>query len=415
MAAQLDAPTRAIITACIPALEAHGLDITREMYARLLADPAIGALFNRSHQNSGEQPTALALAVLTYARNINNLSSLAGMIERIAEKHVGLNILPEHYPLVGAALLGAIQHVLGDAATPDIMQAWAKGYQFLADVLINRESQLYKATEQAPGGWAGWRAFTITARTVESPKVTSFVLTPADGQPVLRHKPGQYLSFNITVPGHGTQRRTYSISSAANGTDYRISVSRAPQGLVSNWLHDHAPVGTQVLVSAPAGSFTLAQPVQEPAPLVLLSAGVGLTPFMAMLDSATTAGAAGPKRHYIHGTHSAQTEAFGPHIRALAAKGLVQADVFYTHGAEHPAPLATTQPPASAVRTHNGRITPAWVRTNTPAESVFYICGPEEFMEEMISGLQATGVPETHIKYEVFGPATTLEDTMNAA
>lgn len=410
MTAQLDDQTRAIITACVPALEAHGLDITREMYARLLADPAISALFNRSHQKNGEQPTALALAVLTYARHINDLSGLTGMIERIAEKHVGLNILPEHYPHVGTALLGAIKHVLGDAATPDIMQAWANGYQFLADVLINRESQLYKANEEAPGGWTGWRAFTITNRTVESEKVTSFELTPVDGKPVLRHKPGQYLSFNITVPGQGAQRRNYSISSAPNGTSYRISVSRAPHGLVSNWLHDHAAQGTQLLVSAPAGSFTL--PAATTAPAVLLSAGVGLTPFVSMLDTAATQGCAAPALQYIHGTHSAQTEAFGPHIRTLAEKGLVRADVFYTHGStQH----ATPAPHATGIQVHNGRICPTWVRENTPADAVYYVCGPEGFMQDMISGLKATGVPESRIKHEVFGPATTLEDTLNAA
>ncbi|MCX2561673.1 NO-inducible flavohemoprotein [Acetobacter farinalis] len=407
MVALLDDKTRALVTACVPALEAHGVDITSEMYKRLLADPAISALFNTSHQKNGTQPTALALAVLAYARNINSLDKLGTMVERIAEKHVGLNILPEHYPHVGRALLGAIAHVLGDAATPEIMDAWAKAYGFLADVLINRESQIYEAHEAAPGGWAGWRSFTIRARTQESETVTSFDLVPTDGKPVMAHVPGQYLSFNITVPGHGSQRRNYSISSAPNGHSYRISVRRADGGVVSPWLHDSAQVGTELLVSAPAGSFTL--PTPQPASVVLLSAGVGLTPFIAMLDAC--ASNAGAPLHFIHGTHNPQTEAFGPLVRDLAAKGRVKADIFYTGipadaAASHSAPGTTA---------HTGHITPEWLRANTAVGALYYICGPDAFMQEMITGLRAAGVPEDRLRHEVFGPATTLEDALHAA
>ncbi|GAN69254.1 NO-inducible flavohemoprotein [Acetobacter orleanensis] len=418
MTASLDDKTRAIVTACVPALEAHGLDITTEMYKRLLADPAISALFNSAHQKNGSQPTALALAVLAYARNINSLDKLGDMVERIAEKHVGLNILPEHYPHVGTALLGAIAHVLGDAATPEIMDAWAKAYGFLADVLINRESQIYKAHEAAPGGWAGWRSFTIQNRTQESALVTSFELMPTDGKPVMAHTPGQYLSFSLDVPGHGNQRRNYSISSAPNGHSYRISVRRADNGLVSGWLHDSAQVGTELQVSAPAGSFTLPSPQTEP--VVLLSAGVGVTPFIAMLESRAArlaaaaqgcpAGAQGPV-HFIHGTDTPQTEAFGALVRSLSAKNVANADIFYTHT---PADALASQT-TSGTTAHAGRITPQWVKNNSPADAFYYICGPEAFMQDMIAGLHAAGVPEDRLRHEVFGPATTLDDALNAA
>lgn len=124
MTSPLDDKTRGIIKACVPALEAHGLAITTEMYRRLLANPDIRDLFNISHQKDGEQPRALALAVLAYARNIDNLGAMAGAVERIAEKHVGLNILPEHYPYVADALLGAIAHVLG---MPQHPKSWMPG------------------------------------------------------------------------------------------------------------------------------------------------------------------------------------------------------------------------------------------------------------------------------------------------
>src|SRR6478735_7936039 len=144
MPAPLSPATVAIIKATVPALEAHGLTITKRMYERLFQNAEIRDLFNQSHHGeTGSQPKALAQAVLAYARNIDNLSALAPAVERIAQKHVGLNILPEHYPHVAEALLGAIKDVLGDAATHEILAAWGEAYWFLAHVLIGRETAIY--------------------------------------------------------------------------------------------------------------------------------------------------------------------------------------------------------------------------------------------------------------------------------
>ena len=398
MAAPLDDKTRAIITACVPALEGHGLAITTEMYRRLLANPAIRDLFNISHQKDGEQPRALALAVLAYARHINDPGVLGAMVERIAEKHVGLNILPEHYPYVAEALLGAIGHVLGDAATPEMLDAWGKAYWFLADILIGREKEIYETHEAAPGGWIGWRPFRVARRVRESETVTSFELVPTDGQPVMRHQPGQYLSFRLDVPGHGSQRRNYSISSAPDDSSYRISVRRIDGGVVSDWLHASVDEGTELLVSAPAGDFVL-----EHAPAItLLSAGVGLTPLMSMLDTLMGAGNA-PALHYIHATRTPQTEAFGSHVRTLAASGRIRHDVFYSR--ETPADdvvgVGTTQ--------HAGRLTPEWLKAQVQPGNVYYICGPDAFMRDMVATLKEAGVPEKAIRFEFFGSAADAE------
>ncbi len=139
--------------------------------------------------------------MLAYARNIDNLSVLAGAVERIAQKHVALNILPEHYPHVAGALLGAIGDVLGDAATAEICAAWGEAYWFLAEVLIGREAAIYRDLASGTGGWNGWRDFVVESVTPESETIRSFVLVPADGGPVLRHRPGQYLGFLFDVPG----------------------------------------------------------------------------------------------------------------------------------------------------------------------------------------------------------------------
>ena len=132
MPATLSDTTIALVKATVPALEAHGLAVTRRMYERMFETPAIRDMFNQSHHGeTGSQPKALAAAVLAYAKNIDRLGAMAGAVERIAQKHAGLIILPEHYPFVADALLGAIQDVLGEAATPAILTAWGEALSLI--------------------------------------------------------------------------------------------------------------------------------------------------------------------------------------------------------------------------------------------------------------------------------------------
>src|SRR6195952_792023 len=249
MPTPLTPATIAPIKATVPALEAHGLEITRRMYERLFQNAEIRDLFNQSHHGeTGSQPKGLAQAGLAYAGHIDNLRLLAGAVERIAQKHVALNILPEHYPYVADALLAAIGDVLGDAATAEICAAWGEAYWFLAELLIGREATIYRDLSAKPGGWNGWRDFVVESVAQESEMISSFVLAPVDGGPVLRHRPGQYLGFLFNLPGHGVLKRNYSISCAPNDRSYRITVKREgqpgePAGIVSNWLHDQVGSG----------------------------------------------------------------------------------------------------------------------------------------------------------------------------
>ena len=135
------------------------------MYERLFAHEEMRAHFNLSHHQSGggSQAKALAGALLAYAQNIDNLPVLANAIERIAQKHTALHILPEHYRYVAAELLGAMRDVLGEAATPPVCNAWSEAYWFLADLLISREAAIYDESSSRPGGWKGWRDFAVEA------------------------------------------------------------------------------------------------------------------------------------------------------------------------------------------------------------------------------------------------------------
>ena len=398
MPTPLTPATVALIKATVPALEAHGLTITKRMYERLFQNPEMRDLFNQSHHGeTGSQPRALSQAVLAYARNIDNLAVLASAVERIAQKHVALNILPEHYPYVADALLGAIGDILGDAATAEICAAWGEAYWFLAEILIGREAAIYRDLASEAGGWNGWRDFTVESVTPESETIRSFVLVPADGGPVLRHRPGQYLGFLFDVPGHGILKRNYSISCAPNGRSYRITVKR--DGLVSGWLHDAVKPGTVLRLAPPAGDFFL--DVEGTEPVVLVSGGVGLTPMMSMLE--TLAGGGGNRLvWYVHGTQNRRVHAMGERARALAAKGAaIRLETFYE------APEAEDRYGVDYDR--SGRITAEWLVRNTPhAAATYYLCGPKPFLRNLVNGLLRAGVPADRIRYEFFGPADDL-------
>ena len=117
----------ALIKATVPLLESGGEALTTHFYKLLLSEhPEVKPLFNQAHQASGEQPRALANGVLMYARHIDRLEALGPLVAQIINKHVALQVLPEHYPLVGSCLLRAIREVLGEAiATDAVIDAWA--------------------------------------------------------------------------------------------------------------------------------------------------------------------------------------------------------------------------------------------------------------------------------------------------
>ncbi|VDS09769.1 Flavohemoprotein [Paracoccus haematequi] len=382
--------TIALVKATVPALERHGPAITEVMYRRLFRNGHIAALFNHANQQSGTQRLALAQAVLAYARNVDNLPALGAAVERIAQKHVGYAILPEHYPFVAEALLGAIGEVLGEAATPEILQAWGEAFWFLADLLIDREAAIRDGIIAQPGGWTDWRRFVIADRQVEAEGIASFLLRPQDGGPVVPHRPGQYLTLRFDAAGLAGVKRNYSISDAPNAEGYRITVKREPQGEASRFLHDRVQVGTVIEATPPAGDFSLADSPERP--LLLLSGGVGLTPFVSMMEVVADRHRDLPV-YYVHGTSSPAHHALDAQVRKAAARhGNVLVETFYETGAED--------------RANPGRITMNWLRANTPlAEADIYLCGPRPFLRHFVTGLREAGVPADRIHYEFFGPS----------
>lgn len=135
-----------IVKSTVPVLRDRGVEITKTFYRLMFTnDPQVKPLFSEDRQRSGEQAKALALSILTSAKNIDNLDSILPVVKKIGEAHVKANIKPEHYPIVGKNLLLALKEVLGDAATPEIIDAWGKAYEVLAEVFIKVEAEMYAA------------------------------------------------------------------------------------------------------------------------------------------------------------------------------------------------------------------------------------------------------------------------------
>jgi nitric oxide dioxygenase len=326
----LTADQIARVKATVPVLAEHGTTITKHFYKRMFAHhPELKNLFNQTHQQSGNQPETLARAVYAYAANIDNLGALGPAVSRIANKHASLNIRPEHYPIVGRHLLGAIVDVLGDAVDQPTLDAWQVAYGQLANIFVGTEAKLYEGA-----AWSGFRPFKVARKQVESDEITSFYLTPADGTAACEFEPGQYVSVTRFVDKLGVdQPRQYSLSDAPHGKWLRISVKRedgredAAPGHVSNLLHAGVEEGTIVHVSAPMGDFTLDR--KKTTPVVLMSGGVGVTPMTSMLSTLL---ADGSERSvtFVHACRNGRVHAFREWLDDTAASHAnVKRVVFY--------------------------------------------------------------------------------------
>ncbi len=391
----------ALIKATVPALRAHGEDITRHFYRDMFsAHTELLNIFNPANQASGGQARALAASVLAYAEHIDEPQQLLGMVERIAHKHVSLEVQPEQYPIVGQHLLGAIAAVLGEAATPEILDAWAAAYGQLADIMIGAERQMYEAEAGQKGGWRGFKPFRVVSKQQESSEITSFLLVPEDGGALPPYRAGQYLSLRLKVPGQQNfQIRQYSLSRPWDGQHYRISVKREPGGLISDYLHDQLQEGETLAVHMPAGDFVLEDSAR---PLVMLSGGVGITPLLAMLGELLQAGDKRPVT-FVHAVRGREVHAFRDEIAELIRENpQVKRATFYETVAE-----------GDERRTHfdeEGRISRAALQAYLPeGEADYYYCGPAGFTEAVEHFLDELEVPLQRRHTETFGPSRTFD------
>ncbi|KAK3313219.1 globin-like protein [Apodospora peruviana] len=428
MAPSLTNEQIAVVKSTAPVLKEHGNTITTVFYDNLINEnPALNNMFSTTSKTTGRQPRALANAVLAYATYIDDLPKLAHAVQRIAHKHVSLQVTPEQYDIVGKYLIQAIGQVLGDAATPEIVDAWTAAYGVLANVFISTEGQMYK--DNAAENWIGWRKFRILRKVAESSSVTSFYLAPSDGvTPLPKFMPGQYVSVQVSVPQLGyLQSRQYSLSEAPQekGEYYRISVKQelgeavGMPGIISNMLHDDFKVGDEVEVSHPQGEFFVnpEDPSTEGVPAVLISVGVGATPLMSMLESLTVSEEEGTKKapvsrrpvSWIHASRSSKSKPFGDAVRRLCRENKnVTAHVFLR--AIGPEDRVGEDYDSGDMRLDLGKLDKDRDLHLGDQRSEYYICGPEAFMVEIRRALVALGVDKARIHLELFATGDVSDD-----
>lgn len=263
-------------------------------------------------------------------------------------------------------------------------------------------------TRNASLAWIGWREFRVAAREYEDPAhlSCSFYLVPVDGQPLPPFKPGQFLTFSIPIAGQRSVIRCYSLSEEPRSDRYRITVKRAlapdghpelPPGMGSNQLHDRIQIGDVLRVKAPNGQFVV--DTTFPGPTVLVAGGVGITPLLCMLK-ALLAEHSDRRIYLFYGVRNAQEHAFKAVLEELVA--------------DHPTlrlTIAYSRPEQDSVLgrdyRHKGHIDVDLLRSVLPyGDAQFYICGPPAMMTSLLPALKTWGIPDKHIHFEAFGPAS---------
>jgi nitric oxide dioxygenase len=392
-----------LVKGTVPVLKEHGVALTTYFYNRMLThNPELKNVFNSANQRTGAQPTALAMSVMAYAEHLANPEVLAHAVSKIANKHVSLDIRPEQYAIVGKHLLASISEVLGAAASPELIDAWAVAYTELAEIMIGTEANLYDASVAKEGGWTSWRPFLVQRKICESQEITSFYLYPSDGGKVADFSPGQYITVRVYVPELKVlQPRQYSISCAPNGNYYRISVKKEqgteerPAGYVSNLLHNKVEEGDILEVSPPAGDFILDP--EKDGPAVFISGGVGVTPFISMLEYLIQTGK-DRAITWIHGCRGFDVHAFRDNVKELGGHHKTMSiHTFYDKLEVDP-----------TENYYEGYVDLDKVKDAIAPNADYYICGPALFIKKHFDFLKSRGVNARDIHFEEFGPANLI-------
>ena len=386
------------VRATLPAVGASLGEITERFYAGLFAahPELLRDLFNRGNQAAGTQRQALAGSIAAFARYLVEHPDERpdAMLARIAHKHASLGVTAEQYGIVHEHLFAAIADVLGEAVTPEVAAAWDVVYWLMANALVAIEKRLYEER-----GGSEWQEWEVVERVEETADVATFRLRPADGRPAPGFRAGQYVSVQVGLADGARQIRQYSLSAAPGSPIRQISVKRvrggpsAPDGEVSNHLHARVRAGDRLRLSAPYGDLVLADETGTDAPLLLASAGIGVTPMVAMLGELADRGHEGPVT-VVHGDRSPDGHALRADHAAYAGK-LADASVhfWYEYGTD-------ADGAEESHRTGLVDLTDIAVPKGTRA----YLCGPLPFMRAVRAQLIAKGVAPAGIHYEVFGP-----------
>lgn len=367
-----------IIRETVPLLKDKGQTITSTFYKRLFEQhPELKNVFNQTNQKRGLQSSALAMAVLAAAENIEDLSPIVPAIMPVVYKHCALQVKAEHYPIVGENLIWAIQQETGLNEDDPIIQTWIKAYGAIADAFINLEKDVYSKM-----AWDGFKPFTVTNITEETDMIKSFTVT-SDEIDLSQFIPGQYITVDISsekLPYRA--KRHYSI--VDGDKDFltfgvRRDVTEEHEGEVSTVLHDEVNVGDTLLLSAPVGGFGLANKANKQ---LFLGSGVGVTPLVSMYQEAVDADLTAT---FLQSTSNAQNVAFEEKLEDITAKSsIAQFDKHF--------------------RDQDGFIDAEQLKQYLDGETEVYVCGGNSFLKAIITELQKLEVPMDNIHFETFIP-----------
>ena len=282
-------------------------------------------------------------------------------------------------------------------AIPALSAGWRGSFQALLEQhATGAAGNQGLAPASTPPAWPGLREFRVAAASSETASVRSLVLEPVDGHELPGFPPGQFVALKLDAPGAGPGLlRTYSLAAPADGSAYHIAVKREPNGRASAYLHDRVAVGDVVQVGAPRGTFTL--DTDGRGQVAFLSAGIGVTPVLAMLGALARAGSQRPV-WWVHGARNGAEHAFAAEAEVLLSK--------LPAGRSH---VRYSRPRPEDRRGLDfddaGRIDlDVLVELGVPRDADFYLCGPAAFLRDLTAALLSWGVEPPRIHREVFGP-----------
>lgn len=393
--AELEAHHADVVRATLPVIAQHIDDITSLFYKKMFAarPDLLADLFNRGNQAQGAQQRALAASIATFAAHLVDpaLPHPRELLARIGHKHASLGIVAEQYPVVHEHLFAAIIDVLGaETVTAEIAAAWDRVYWLMADTLIGFERQLYSAAGVAPGDV--FHETVVTERIDDPSGVVVFVVESADpARPLPDFLPGQYVSVGAALPDGARQLRQYSLVNAPHAGRLAFAVrpvtatAAQPAGEVSTWLATRVAVGDRLEITLPFGDLTV--DTTAATPLVLISAGIGITPMIGILEyvAATT-----PRRQVLvaHADRSADTHPLRAVQRELVdALPNAELEIWY-------------EQPAGDSRSGTLCVS----ELELPPEADIYLCGGAGFLQAVRAQLTAAGVAHARVHFELFTP-----------
>ena len=287
------------------------------------------------------------------------------------------------------------QQLLRALRIPALSSGWQESFHALLEGAPGGGNAGLVATSPPPA-WPGFRQLAVTRIDRESDSVISIRVEDPEGAALPAARPGQYLTVRVQpAEEQRSLLRNYSLSGPPEAGYYRITVKREPDGAASGYLHTRLRVGDELDIAAPRGTFILDG---SDAPLLLISAGIGATPVLAMLH-ALAATHAEREIWWLHGARSGRDHCFAAEVRSLLASlPNVRSHVYYS-----------SPDPSDRDFDSARRLTPSVLaELEPPRDAEAYLCGPAPFMDEISAGLAALGLDAAHIHTEPFGPAPGL-------